>query len=128
MFFFFDIYNKKIIMYSKSLIKKILQEGLNLPKKDLSTPDLWLKDLFSNFFLKKHPKYPNTIGFYLNNEIYMRYDKNSEVLFYDYYKIELVLRSKYSLSTKLNDNQIKELIKNTVKEYFNLKVYATIRY
>lgn len=106
----------------KTLIKKILREGLNLQYKDLSTPELWFKDLLNNLDIyDRHPRYPNSIFFHINKEVYMEYDKNSKILYYSYDKIYSVLESKFGL----NSTQINELVKGMVGEHYKLEVNTT---
>ncbi len=102
----------------KTFIKKILREGLNLPYKNLSTPELWFKDLLNQMYIYESPQYPNTMFFHINNKIYMEYNKNFKVLNYDYYQIYSVLESKF----RLNDYQINELVKSMVEKDKKLEI------
>ena len=106
----------------KTFIKKILREGLNLPYKDLSTPEKWFKNILNQMDVYKSPRYPNLILFHINKNVYMEYDKNFKTLYYDHKKIYSVLKSKFGL----NYTQIKELVKDMVEEYYKLEIYTTM--
>jgi hypothetical protein len=105
----------------KTFIKKILREGLNLPYKNLSTPELWFKDLLNQMDTYKSPDYPNSIFFHINKDVYMQYTKNTKFLYYDYNQIYSVLASKF----ELNSNQIIELVKGMVEEHYKLEIDTT---
>jgi len=107
---------------NKNIIKKILREGLSLQYKDLSTPELWFKDLLNQMdTYDKLQQYPDSIFFHINKEIYMEYNKNAKILYYDENKTDSVLESKFGL----NYTQIKELVKGMVKEHYKLEIYTT---
>ena len=94
-----------------------LPEGLNLPKANLNTPEGWFKNLLSQMDQVTTDIY---VYFKLNNENYMRYNKENRVLLYSYDKIYLVLKEKFELSYQ----QMNELIKGIVEANTNL-VYVT---
>ena len=54
--------------------------------------------------------------------VYFDYDTKNHILYYDYFKIYQVLKTKYHL----NDLTINELIKGMVSEHFKLRVDTTI--
>ena len=109
-------------MYQKQFIKKILREGLSLQYKDLSTPELWFKDLLNQMdTYDKLQQYPDSIFFHINKEIYMEYDKEFKKLYYHYDKIYSVLESKFGL----NHHQTNKLVKDMVEEHYKLEVDTT---
>ena len=111
-----DVRNEIIKQMEKSALGKI-NEGLNLPKLNLNTPEKWFKNLLSQMDQVTTDLY---VYFKLNNENYMRYNKENRVLLYSYDKIYLVLKEKFELSYQ----QMNELIKGIVEANTNL-VYVT---
>ena len=72
--------------------------------------------LFNNIKKKTHIKYPDLIFYYSNDEIYINYDIKTNILYYDYVKIHLILQ-------KLNIGyyNIIELIRTCLEKCLNIK-------
>jgi hypothetical protein len=94
------------------IIQKI-QEARN-PKyffwniiKDL---EWFTSDKYTNFLIGKK-----------DDIIYLNYDKENHILYYDFYKIYKILESKYHL----NEVSVNELVSDMVSEHFKLKVDTT---
>ena len=115
-----DVRNEIIKQMEKSALGKI-NEGLNLPKLNLNTPEKWFKNLLSQMDQVTTDLY---VYFKLNNENYMRYNKENRVLLYSYDKIYLVLKEKFELSYQ----QMNELIKYIMEDNTNLQSVTPLRF
>ena len=93
-----------------------VNEGLNLQKLQLDTPEKWFKNLLSKLTPATSPQYPNSIFYKLGDEINMVYDKENRHLYYSYENIYQVLESEYHL----NNQQITTLVKGIVEEHYEL--------
>ena len=79
----------------------------------LNTPEKWFRNLLSQM---DQVTIDSHIYFKLNNEIYMKYNKETGNLWYSYDNIYLVLEDKFWL----NYEQMNELIKGIVETNTNL--------
>lgn len=110
----------------KQLRELVNQYGIDTIKKQLKSfetkesPEKWFKNLLSQMTIKQdREKYPYSLFFFLGNEIYMEQDKNYYYLLWVCHKrIWSKLKSKFGLK----DQEIRDLIKNTVEEHFKIKV------
>jgi hypothetical protein len=96
-------------------------EGLNLPKKNLNTPEAWFQDILNNLDPRKNPNYPDSIFYKLNDNIVMEIeitdqDTKSGNLYYDYNQIYKILRNKFNMEP----NEIHRLVKSMVEKHFKL--------
>ena len=105
--------------------RKELKEGLNLPKKDISTPEKWFQsEILNKVNAKIVDQYPNHIFYNLGNDVVMEYYnaagrqelKNGE-LYVSYPKIWSVFESRFGLEY----GQIQSLIKGMVESDFKFE-------
>jgi hypothetical protein len=97
-----------------------INEGLNLGKKTLSDYKSWFESLITKFTINKFGT--TAILYELNGEILMRYLIPTNMLFVHHSNIWQVLEGKF----QLRDTEIVELIKETMKKYFNMEVRPVI--
>jgi hypothetical protein len=91
-----------------------LNEGLNLPKKDLNTPEKWFKDLLRQMEPRKFEKRQNSIFYIIDNDVYMEQDLKTGYLWVNYNKIWSIFDSEFDIGY----GQIQDLIKGMVEEHF----------
>ena len=109
-------YNEEMVGPWRKKILEDVNEGLNLQKLQLDTPEKWFKNLLSKLTPATSPQYPNSIFYKLGDEINMVYDKENRHLYYSYENIYQVLESEYHL----NNQQITTLVKGIVEEHYEL--------
>jgi len=99
-----------------------INEGLNLPKKKLDTPEGWFKDILNNLTEYRSPNRPLSIFYKLDNDVVMEMefndqDQNSGTLWVSYSKIWSVFETRFNM----NRLEIQGLIKSKVEETYNLR-------
>lgn len=99
-------------------------EEVTQQNKDLSAPENWLKELLSNMKSYKSPKYPDSIYFHINKEIYLWYQQNSKTLYFNNDKIYTVLKSKFGL----RPHEIQALVKTVAEEQSKLEITSVLDY
>ena len=88
---------------------------LTKPKDfNLITPEEWFKRLLTSFIQVNRT---NDVLFELDNNIYMKYNKEDHILWYDYSSIYSVLNEKFGI----NYEQMNGLIKDTAEANTNLQ-------
>ena len=81
----------------------------------LYSPESMVRNVFNQLCQVITPKYPNSVFFKLDNEVYMEYDKRCCILWYDADKLISVLKPKVNISyyqTRLLLNKLMEEQKN----------------
>jgi len=95
-----------------------IDEGLNLPKKKLDTPEDWFKNLLTDLEINK--QFDDIFFFNISDHDreYMAYFVSEKELLVSNIKIWSVLRKKYQLSTK----EIRQLVKNKIEGEFGIDI------
>ncbi len=102
-----------------------LSEGLNLPKKDISTPAKWFQtEILNKLTIATTRDRPNSIFYKLNNEIVMEYyneagrqELNNGSIYVKYFGIWSIFESRFGL----NYGRIQGLIKGMVEEHYKFR-------
>lgn len=95
-----------------------IQEGLMLQYKDLSTPELWFKDLVNQMEIYEE----NLVGidkvitFHINGVPYMEYYDFSNLFNYCYDYIDSVLENKFGMDV----NKVHAFLQDMMKKYYNI--------
>lgn len=99
-------------------------EEVTSQNRDLSAPENWLKELLNNMKSYKSPKYPDSIFFHINKEIYLWYNQKAKTLYINHDKIYMVLKSKFGL----RHHEIQVLLKTIAEEQSKLEITSVLDY
>ena len=102
-----------------NIINEILNEDnrIMLKPKNMNDPKVWFKSLLNSLDQKVYDRYPNSIFYVKDNEVYMEYDKENGYLWISYDKIWSVFQLKYHME----DLQIQRFIKDMMEEHYKLR-------
>ena len=87
------------------------------------SPENFFLDILSDMEIKiDKVKYPNSIFFFKNDEVWMEQDLKKDRFWCDYNKIWTIFKNKFGF----NDNEISLLIKGQVEKRFKMRVSAPL--
>jgi signal peptidase I len=101
------------------------EETLDIIKKiqEARSPKYFLWNIIKDLEWFASERYTDYLIGKKGDIIYLNYDKENHILYYDFYEIYEILESKYHL----NELEANKLVSGMVSEHFKLKVDTTYR-